>query len=45
MMAFGGGAPLHACRLADKLGIDQIVVPSGAGVGSAIGFLQGADRL
>jgi N-methylhydantoinase A len=40
MVAFGGGAPLHACRLADKLGIDDIVVPSGAGVGSAIGFLK-----
>ena len=40
MVAFGGGAPLHACRLADKLAIDQIVVPSGAGVGSAIGFLK-----
>ncbi|HEX3217237.1 MAG TPA: hydantoinase/oxoprolinase family protein [Aestuariivirgaceae bacterium] len=40
MVAFGGGAPLHACRLADKLGIDEIVVPSGAGVGSAIGFLK-----
>lgn len=40
MIAFGGGAPLHACRLADKLGIDRIIVPVGAGVGSAIGFLQ-----
>jgi N-methylhydantoinase A len=40
MVAFGGGAPLHACRLADKLGINEIVVPSGAGVGSAIGFLK-----
>lgn len=40
MIAFGGAAPLHACRLAEKLGISRIVVPSGAGVGSAIGFLQ-----
>lgn len=40
MIAFGGAAPLHVCRLADKLGIDQIVVPNGAGVGSAIGFLR-----
>jgi N-methylhydantoinase A len=40
MIAFGGGAPLHAARLAEKLGIDQVVVPVGAGVGSAIGFLN-----
>ncbi|MFO1091428.1 MAG: hydantoinase/oxoprolinase family protein [Hyphomicrobiales bacterium] len=40
MIAFGGGAPLHAARLADKLGIARIIVPVGAGVGSAIGFLK-----
>jgi N-methylhydantoinase A len=40
MIAFGGGAPLHACRLAEKTGIRRIIVPQGAGVGSAIGFLQ-----
>ena len=40
MIAFGGAAPLHVCRLADKLGIERIVVPKGAGVGSAIGFLR-----
>lgn len=40
MVAFGGAAPLHACRIADKLAIDRIIVPSGAGVGSAIGFLD-----
>ena len=40
MIAFGGAAPLHACRLIDKLGLDEIIVPSGAGVGSAIGFLR-----
>jgi len=40
MVAFGGAAPLHAARLADKLGIDRIVVPTDAGVGSAVGFLR-----
>ncbi len=40
MIAFGGGAPLHAGRLAQKLGIRRVLVPAGAGVGSAIGFLQ-----
>ena len=40
MIAFGGAAPLHASRLIDKLGLDELIVPSGAGVGSAIGFLR-----
>ncbi len=40
LVAFGGAAPLHATRLVDKLGIDTVVVPQGAGVGSAIGFLR-----
>ncbi|MGB8315156.1 MAG: hydantoinase/oxoprolinase family protein, partial [Aestuariivirga sp.] len=40
MIAFGGGAPLHACRLAEKVGVKTIIVPKGAGVGSAIGFLR-----
>ena len=40
MIAFGGAAPLHAGRLAQKLGISRVLVPAGAGVGSAIGFLR-----
>jgi N-methylhydantoinase A len=40
MIAFGGGGPVHACRVAEKIGIDRVLVPSGAGVGSAIGFLR-----
>jgi N-methylhydantoinase A/oxoprolinase/acetone carboxylase beta subunit len=40
MIAFGGAAPIHAARLAEKLGISRIMVPSGAGVGSAVGFLM-----
>jgi N-methylhydantoinase A len=40
MVAFGGAAPLHAGRLAQKLGVKRVVVPKGAGVGSAIGFLR-----
>ncbi|MCH7794821.1 MAG: hydantoinase/oxoprolinase family protein [Proteobacteria bacterium] len=39
LIAFGGAAPLHAVRLAEKLGLDRVIVPTGAGVGSAIGFL------
>jgi N-methylhydantoinase A len=40
MIAFGGAAPIHAARLAEKLGIARVMVPSGAGVGSAVGFLM-----
>ena len=40
MISFGGAAPLHTARLCEKLGIDQCLVPRGAGVGSAIGFLK-----
>lgn len=40
MIAFGGGAPLHACRLCEKLNIQALIIPPGAGVGSAIGFLK-----
>ncbi len=45
LVAFGGAAPLHATRVADKLGIKRIVVPTGAGVGSAVGMLTCAGRL
>ena len=40
MIAFGGAAPLHAARLCEKLGVSRCLVPRGAGVGSAIGFLR-----
>jgi N-methylhydantoinase A len=40
LIAFGGAAPLQATRLAGKLGIERVIVPSGAGVGSAVGFLR-----
>jgi N-methylhydantoinase A len=40
LIATGGAAPLHAGRIAQKLGIAKVVVPAGAGVGSAHGFLR-----
>jgi N-methylhydantoinase A len=40
LVAFGGAAPLHAARVAEKLNIQRVVIPAGAGVGSAIGFLD-----
>jgi N-methylhydantoinase A len=39
LIAFGGAAPLHAARVAEKIGVARVIVPSNAGVGSAIGFL------
>ncbi len=40
LIAFGGGGPVHGFRVAEKIGINRVLVPSGAGVGSAIGFLR-----
>jgi N-methylhydantoinase A len=31
---------VHGCRVAEKVGIERVLVPIGAGVGSAIGFLR-----
>jgi N-methylhydantoinase A len=39
LIAFGGAAPLHAARVAEKIGIRCVIVPPDAGVGSAVGFL------
>ncbi len=39
LIAFGGAAPLHAARVAEKIGVARVIVPPHAGVGSAVGFL------
>ncbi|MGA0558552.1 hydantoinase/oxoprolinase family protein [Larkinella sp. VNQ87] len=39
LLAFGGGGPVHAGEIARQLGITQVVVPVGAGVSSALGYL------
>jgi N-methylhydantoinase A len=39
LIASGGAAPLHAARLAEKIGVSRVVIPLNAGVGSAVGFL------
>ena len=39
LYAFGGAAPMHVCTLAERLGVDTVVVPPGAGVRSCFGFL------
>jgi N-methylhydantoinase A len=40
LIAFGGAAPLHAARVAQKLGIGRVLIPAHAGVGSAVGLLR-----
>jgi N-methylhydantoinase A/oxoprolinase/acetone carboxylase beta subunit len=44
MVAFGGAGPLHACELADSLGIETVLVPARAGVLSAVGILTAPAR-
>jgi N-methylhydantoinase A len=41
LCAFGGAGGLHACELAEELGMDMVVVPAHAGVLSAVGMMQG----
>jgi N-methylhydantoinase A len=44
LVAFGGAGPLHACALAEELGIDAVLVPEAAGVLSALGLVAGDER-
>ncbi|MCH9671626.1 MAG: hydantoinase/oxoprolinase family protein [Gammaproteobacteria bacterium] len=44
LIAFGGAGPLHATTLARALGIPQVIVPYGAGVGSAVGLLAANSK-
>jgi len=39
LVAFGGAGPVHAYRLAEKLGCRTLIFPFGAGVSSSFGFL------
>src|SRR6185312_4908443 len=43
LVAFGGCGGLHACEIAEELGIDTVIVPRLAGALSALGMLL-ADR-
>jgi len=45
LVAFGGAGPLHAARLARSVGIPRVIVPAGAGVGSAVGLLRATPRI
>ena len=40
LVAFGGGGPTHACRIAERLNIGEVLVPKYPGVNSAAGLLS-----
>ncbi len=44
LVAFGGAGPLHACSLADAMGMPVVIVPARAGVLSAVGLLMAPPR-
>jgi N-methylhydantoinase A len=44
LVAFGGAGPLHACALAEVLGMPAVIVPARAGVLSAVGLLTAPQR-
>jgi len=44
LVAFGGAGPLHACALAEELGIETVLVPEAAGVLSALGLVASDER-
>jgi N-methylhydantoinase A len=44
LVAFGGAGPLHACELAEELGIAKVLVPAAAGVLSALGLVASEER-
>jgi len=44
LVAFGGAGPLHACALADDLGVQTVLVPEAAGMLSALGLAASEER-
>src|SRR5881394_2589489 len=44
LVAFGGAGPLHACELAEELGMRTVLVPEIAGVLSALGLVAADER-
>jgi N-methylhydantoinase A len=40
LLGFGGAGPLHACDLADALGIRRVLIPAAPGALSALGILD-----
>lgn len=45
LVSFGGAGPVHTTRIAKSLGIPEIIIPYGAGVGSAVGLLEADNKI
>ncbi len=45
MIAFGGAGPVHAYRIARKIGLKRVIAPLGAGALSALGMLVAPPAL
>lgn len=39
LMAFGGAGPLHACEVAEELGINEVIIPPSPGTLCSLGLL------
>ena len=44
LLAFGGAGPLHACSIAEELGIGRVIVPRDGGILSALGLATAPRR-
>jgi len=44
LMVFGGAGPMHGCFIAERLGMQRVIVPRGPGVFSAFGLILGNMR-
>jgi N-methylhydantoinase A len=44
LIAFGGAGPLHACAVADELGVRTVLAPPAAGVLAALGLVMAGER-
>ena len=45
LVSFGGAGPVHTARIARALGIPEVIIPFGAGVGSAVGLLEADSKV
>ena len=44
LVAFGGAGPLHACDVADELGMRRVILPHAAGLLAALGLVIAGER-
>src|SRR5215471_15365950 len=45
LLCTGGAGPVHACHVAEKLGLSRVICPPSAGVASALGLLVAPARV